>query len=779
MQIHKGQSYVILEGDVRECLARLADNSVQCVVTSPPYYGLRAYGTNPQIWDGDAACEHEWGSEGPCHHPGQVEQTKWKTAEDAGKGQTAGSGAWCQKCGAWKGELGLEPTPELYVQHMTEIFREVRRVLRPDGTCWINIGDSYWGGKGSNGSSKARRTADERGYTQSSGTVMMDTRPTDGAHSEIKAKDLIGIPWMLAFALRADGWWLRQDIIWCLSGGTWVYVRSQKGDMPMMIRDVARLDPKTIKLWNGEKWTQVLGVSRSKRRGDELEIVLRSGERISCTPTHQFPTGRGLLRATDVCIGDVFESCVIPEPEFVKDCVIDEDAAWFVGLYIAEGSKAGDTIQIAGHAKEEERWERIQRIAKKFGGTATQTISGNKRDIRIYGKVLNALVTELVSGRTAKDKGFASVVWRYSNSFLSALLEGYLSGDGSVDGNRWRIGFCRNYKLERDIRTACARLGYTLTLNLSSVSYRGRKIPTFRGEIRTERSNHWNEKDRNEVVEIRKARGREFYDIGVQDEPHLFSLASGILTHNSKPNPMPESVEDRCTKAHEYVFLFSKSKSYYFDHAAVKEDAVGKPSGKPRQFGATKQEGTLRHDIGNTFVDTGTRNRRSVWTIATKPFRGAHFAVMPEALVEPCVLAGTSERGCCSQCGKPWKRIVSKTYKHHEHWFGDKQNARYSRGTSGVSYDEPIGSETIGWEPGCNCECGGEKTNPCIVLDPFSGSGTVGVVALRHGRRYIGIELNPEYVDLSVKRIEDSLVENQKAKNKREGEYELFASGRE
>jgi len=344
---------------------------------------------------------------------------------------------------------------------MTSVFREVRRVLRPDGTLWLNIGDSYWGGKGSNGSSKARRTADERGYKQPLGTVMMDTRPTDGAHSEIKPKDLIGIPWMLAFALRADGWYLRQDIIW------------------------------------------------------------------------------------------------------------------------------------------------------------------------------------------------------------------------------------------------------------------------------------------------------------------------------QKPNPMPESVEDRCTKAHEYVFLFSKSKSYYFDHAAVKEDAVGKPSGKPHQFGATKQEGTLRHDIGNTFVDTGTRNRRSVWTIATKPFRGAHFAVMPEALVEPCVLAGTSERGCCSQCGKPWKRIVSKTYKHHEHWFGDKQNARYSRGTSGVSYDEPIGSETIGWEPGCNCECGGEKTNPCIVLDPFSGSGTVGVVALRHGRRYIGIELNPEYVDLSVKRIEDSLVENQKAKNKREGEYELFAPGRE
>jgi DNA modification methylase len=114
-------------------------------------------------------------------------------------------------------------------------------------------------------------------------------------------------------------------------------------------------------------------------------------------------------------------------------------------------------------------------------------------------------------------------------------------------------------------------------------------------------------------------------------------LRQDIIWH--KPNPMPESVRDRCTKAHEYIFLLSKSPKYYYDHKAMKE-RTGRAAGRPRQFGATNQEGTMRQDIGRVFVDDGTRNKRSVWTVATKPFKGAHFATFPPALIEPCVLAG-------------------------------------------------------------------------------------------------------------------------------------------
>ena len=112
------------------------------------------------------------------------------------------------------GQLGLERTPEEYVAHLVEVFREVRRVLRKDGTLWLNLGDSYWGGKGENGSSKARATASERGFVQSGGTVQMSKRPQDGRHDTLKPKDLVGIPWRVAFALQADGWYLRSDIIW-------------------------------------------------------------------------------------------------------------------------------------------------------------------------------------------------------------------------------------------------------------------------------------------------------------------------------------------------------------------------------------------------------------------------------------------------------------------------------------------------------------------------------------------------------------------------------------
>lgn len=406
-------------GDALAVLRTLPEESVHCVVTSPPYWGLRDYGVD--------------------------------------------------------GQIGLEETFDEFLAKLVDVFREVRRVLRGDGVAWINFGDAYAGGGRGGGPENCKQRTNV-------GSLVAPSEIPAG----LKPKDLIGQPWRFAFALQADGWWLRSDCIWCLSGGVIVYARTQKGDMPIMVRDLARLDPSTVRLWNGEKWTRLLGMSRSRRSGDELEIVLRSGERISCTPTHRFPTSRGLLAASDLVVGDTLQTCTLPEPDAPRDCALDEDAAWFAGLYLAEGSRSGSALQIAGHAKEEARWDRVQRIAAKFGGSATRTVDGNSMSIRVYGRVLHAIVDELVSGRVAKNKGFAPVVWRYSNAFLAAMLDGYLSGDGHDEGNRWRLGFCRNYNLERDLRVASARLGYSLTLNPSNVPYRGRKVPAPRNTELTE-----------------------------------------------------------------------------------------------------------------------------------------------------------------------------------------------------------------------------------------------------------------------------------------------------
>ncbi len=590
----------IHHGNAFELAKSLPAGSINCIVTSPPYWQQRDYNNTEE-------------------------------------------------------EFGSEPTIHYYIENLVLLFRRLRRALRHNGTFWLNLGDAYATGEIAEG---------------------------------IKAKDLIGLPWQVAFALRRDGWWLRSDVIWCLSGGTWVYTRTQKGDMPMMVRNMARLDPATVKLWNGRKWTNLLGMNKNKRHGDELEIVLRSGERISCTPTHRFPTTRGLIDTIDLNVGDILTSCQLPEPDSPRDCAIDDDAAWFAGLYIAEGSMSDGTIQISGHSKERKRWVRVKRIAEKFGGSATMTEDGNNQLIRVYGKVLNALLCELVTGKTSHDKGFATVVWRYSNRFIASMVDGYLSGDGHLDGNRWRLRFCRNYNLERDLRTACARLGYTLTLNLASAEYNGKQFPAFRGELRKIRSGHHNEKDRNEIIEIRKARCREVYDIGVENDPHLFALASGILTHNSKPSPMAEPVQDRPTKSHEYFFLFTKNPTYYYDLEAIREPVKPGATGEmsaPKMGSFRPKEGARRQNKKQYRIIKGA-NRKSVWFISQQQTKGIpHTATFPEEVVEPCILAGCPKKG--------------------------------------------------------------------IVLDPFIGSGTTAVVAKRLGRKYIGFELNAEYVEYARKRV--------------------------
>ena len=197
------------------------------------------------------------------------------------------------------------------------------------------------------------------------------------------------------------------------------------------------------------------------------------------------------------------------------------------------------------------------------------------------------------------------------------------------------------------MRTLAARLDAHLVLNQSHATLAGKRFPIYRGELRFERSGHWNQKHTEEIVSIGKARCRVVYDLGVEDEPHLFALASGILTHNSKPNPMPESVKDRCTKAHEYIFLLSKSARYFFDADAIKEPNSPTSQMGGRFTGNKKSEQTGNGHSGLKVQDNtwNGRNRRSVWTVTTKPYREAHFATFPPDLIQPCIRAGCPAGG--------------------------------------------------------------------------------------------------------------------------------------
>jgi len=414
----------ILQGHAVDLLKAMPNNSVHCVVTSPPYWGLRSYKTEPQVWGGEAGHEHGWGetsirTQSPQRDAsggvggGKVYGSRGEQPGNSGRAFKSDTDRFCS-CSAWRGELGSEPTPELYVKHIVDVFREVRRVLRDDGVMFLNLGDSYWGGKGQSGHSspeyQAARVAAGKSLSSPAAHVGGPgrMRPSDGHHPILKPKDLVGIPWRVALALQADGWYLRSDIIW------------------------------------------------------------------------------------------------------------------------------------------------------------------------------------------------------------------------------------------------------------------------------------------------------------------------------AKPNPIPESVTDRPTKSHEYLFLLTKSPRYFFDQEAVREDyknAKINSSKRPITGFRSTPPGSKNHSAlgkpqSEFYKNTG-RNLRTVWTITTQPYKEAHFATYPEKLVEPCIKAGTSTKGCCAACGAPRKRIANPP-------------------------------KTTGWSPTCSCQ---DDTIPCTVLDPFCGSGTTGAVAVKLGRFFVGLELQPAYIELSHRRI--------------------------
>jgi DNA modification methylase len=205
----------ILHGDCRQTLKTLPDASVNCCVTSPPYFGLRDYGTAAWI-GGDSNCDHKQGRSGAGRADGVVDERSQRNRDGVGS-----MGGNCRKCGAIRvdSQIGLEESPDSFVRQMVTVFREVRRVLRDDGTLWLNLGDSYAAQRGGTHQPAETLAGGKNGKTKQGANVNRDRHdgynPTRFASRiGLKHKDLIGIPWRVAFALQADGWYLRQDIIW-------------------------------------------------------------------------------------------------------------------------------------------------------------------------------------------------------------------------------------------------------------------------------------------------------------------------------------------------------------------------------------------------------------------------------------------------------------------------------------------------------------------------------------------------------------------------------------
>ena len=216
----------------------------------------------------------------------------------------------------------------------------------------------------------------------------------------------------------------------------------------------------------------------------------------------------------------------------------------------------------------------------------------------------------------------------------------------------------------------------------------------------------------------------------------------------AKRNCTPESIPDRTTKSHEYVFMLSKSKKYYFDCEAIKEDAnAPEATGTYGTKHQHSQNSQYPHS-GNHYHGSSKRRKRSVWFLPTKPYKGAHYAVFPPYIPEIAILAGTSDGGCCSECGKPRRRrVLREKNKERDVEFDRKQDTDKT-GRKDGHVSGPGGKvdsvTSAGWE--WQCDCGG-KVKPCVVLDPFVGSGTSLFTAMNYGRNAVGIDLNQDYLE--------------------------------
>lgn len=523
-------SIELMLGDCLEKLKTIDAKSVQTCVTSPPYYGLRDYGTANWI-GGDAECDHKvkYGSSSSTLEGGKSTQESARFYKEV-----------CAKCGAIRvdDQIGLEQTPDDYVNKLVQVFREVRRVLKDDGTVFLNLGDSYFGG--------------------------------GGAHKPEHAN-----PGLSRSAFRGGVPHAKP----CDTSGRELVNYSSRDLFSENLCDVCRRAYLIGKSHNDNRHapTQSLLPSETNRVNKELQ-----NDHLPTSDSFHQEVRSSTAILDSVNVQDREGGQPLSSPVSTPD----EFSPRLLGECLPESSYG--VCQLCGHSF-------VRSIRECEHNEQDCTCDTN----------------ETVSSSVFRNSGTNHNAYPYP--YYTTKYQNILKPKDLI-GIPWMVAFAL-------------------------------------------RADGW-------------------------------YLRSDCIWH--KPNPMPESVKDRPTKSHEYLFLLSKSKQYYYDYEAIKESNSETSIMGGRFTGDKKSEHTGNGHSGLKVADNtwDGRNKRSVWTINTKGFSGAHFAVMPEKLVEPCILAGS----------RP----------------GD------------------------------------------TVLDPFVGSGTVGAVSVRHGRDFIGIDLNDDYLKIAEKRIKDA-----------------------
>jgi DNA modification methylase len=587
-----------LVGDVIGKLALLPNQSVQCGVTSPPYWGLRDY---------------------------QVE-----------------------------GQLGLEPTPEEYVANMVEVFRAFWRVLRDDGTLWLNLGDSYAGNR-----EKATESA-----TATCGNTKEDCcAKFNKVVSGLKPKDLVGIPWRVAFALQSDGWYLRSDIIWhkpnpmpesCTDRPT----KSHEYIFLLTKNDVYYFDNEAIKEKQAEETLSDKRENGHENRGGKFNLALECGVQGSkfYRPTGGMRNRRSVWRITTKPYGNA----------------MDYTNADYVGKD-GKPYKVSPSCPIHSHV-----------------------LTNQTTDTLECGEQLNPVQNH--------NPG------TYPHHAKEPLSEQSATNPRDNHDARLSKKDCLNPNISQK-----------QTLESTTVN----KIQSNQTEHTLGVENH----DHTMNTELYGDTQTGMTDYSLPSNVQIATLHNN---QNRKKGRVP-STNLPCISSGENPSCTQRigEEPEKIDLGVHTGESNTSADSSLSAFGLSVQ--TPYHNADKS------KTCKPVCTCTICTF--SHFAVFPPEIPEICIKAGTSEKGACPKCGSPWERVM-ETKRENSISRQDRQTATGGAITGGVGKNFPeTTSKTIGWQP--TCSCGIKETTPCIVLDPFAGSGTTIVVAEQLGRIGLGIDLNP------------------------------------
>jgi hypothetical protein len=651
--------------------------------------------------------------------------------------------------GDWEGQLGHEPDPLQFIEHILQVTRELKRVLKPTGSFFLNFGDGYYHGP-------------ERGW--------------------LRPKQLLGIPWRVAIAMQDEGWILRNDLVWhkCLSGSTPLLIYINGEPRVTTLKDALKIHGELhLPTPDGGK-ARITSIMRSRQ--PSAHITFRDGFEITCSRDHRFK----MEDASHVEAGNLVKGLVVQKAThmlpLIKDSIFKYEWGWLIGLYLAEGSiPEADQNQVDWSLNSDElRWkDRIDALLHPFGIESTSYIYGSRLNLRAHSPLLAGIIRSFVSGDSAKTKRLTGEAWLHGPDFIRGIMDGFVDGDAHYEkiNRRWRGSMTRNRGIVADLRAASFILGYRFRASESRRRCQSGVFPCVNFSLKKDLSSHHvNSKQDTEVKSVTLGKERDLYDVSIDSDDHLFCLLNGAVTHNS--NAMPSSSVDKWKPSHEHVFFFTKEPNYYFDIRNIltplsegslkridQRNALRQMGGEKQNLlrGESSDKQSLSIDVRKGLSMRSPeegRHPEDVLSLPSHGFPGSHFSTFPEELVQPFVKAACP-RMVCRTCGKPrmrmWETIAPEG--------GYKGTRNVGGRTDG--YMTKLGDVTeikatwkfIGWS---DCGCGGGWTRG-VLLDPFAGSGTALKVARRLGRNFIGIDIKKEYVQMARGRLRGEVRKTQGA----------------